>query len=130
MSAAERASRSVTAPGTSGPVRGPMMGSSSRVTRHTHVWVRGRVRRCVATDIDRPEDDVLRARSMQPMISAADLPRARTWYRDKLGLEPDQEPPDSLVYRFGDTRFIVFAAADARTARHSVASWVVDDLVR
>lgn len=73
-------------------------------------------------DIDHPEDDVLRARSMQPMIPAADLPRARTWYRDKLGLEPDQEPPDSLVYRFGDTRFIVFAADDAGTARHSVAS--------
>ncbi|WP_433204789.1 VOC family protein [Dactylosporangium sp. CS-047395] len=62
------------------------------------------------------------------MIPAADLARVREWYRSRLGLVPVQELPDSLLYRSGDTLFVVFTAADAGAARHCIACFVVDDL--
>jgi predicted enzyme related to lactoylglutathione lyase len=71
---------------------------------------------------------MLRARTMRPMIPAADLGRVREWYRTRLGLEPEQDLPDSLLYRSGDTHFVVFTAADAGAALHCIVCFVVDDL--
>ena len=82
-----------------------------------------------ATALQTPAERRQQAELDRMLQTPSDKATLAAWYRDKLGLEPDQEPPDSLVYRFGDTRFIVFAADDAGTARHSVASWIVDDLV-
>ncbi|WP_433045282.1 VOC family protein [Dactylosporangium sp. CS-033363] len=62
------------------------------------------------------------------MIPAADLGRVREWYRTRLGLEPEQELPDSLLYRSGESLFVVFTAADAGAARHCIVCFVVGDL--
>jgi catechol 2,3-dioxygenase-like lactoylglutathione lyase family enzyme len=44
---------------------------------------------------------MLKDQHVLPTLPARDLDRARSWYADKLGLTPDQEPPDALLYRTG-----------------------------
>ena len=64
-----------------------------------------------------------------PTIPATDLDRARTWYADKLGLNPDQEIPGALRYQGGSSSaFLLFSAGVAGTSVHQVAAWVVEDL--
>lgn len=63
------------------------------------------------------------------MIAAADLGRARTWYAEKLGLQPFREfDGELLMYRSGASRFSVYATASAGSARNTVAVWRVGDL--
>jgi hypothetical protein len=60
---------------------------------------------------------------------ASDLGRAQAWYADKLGLTPDQEEPEALLYRSGaDRLFLLFASSDAGTAQHQLGAWLVEDL--
>ncbi len=64
---------------------------------------------------------------MLPTIPAGDL--ARSWYADKLGLTPDQEPPDALLYRIGaDGWLLLFASSGAGSVEHQVAAWRVHDV--
>ena len=66
---------------------------------------------------------------IQPMLAASNLERARAWYSEKLGLEPDREYDGELVvYRSGATRLSIYATPSAGTARNTVAEWHVDDL--
>lgn len=66
---------------------------------------------------------------IHPTIPATDLVRARAWYADKLGLNPDQEFPGALRYRVGgNSWFLLFSAGVAGTSEHQVAGWVVEDL--
>jgi catechol 2,3-dioxygenase-like lactoylglutathione lyase family enzyme len=63
------------------------------------------------------------------MLAAVDLVRARTWYANKLGLEPLHYLPDEeMVYRQGATHFSVYQTESAGTARNTVAVWRIDDL--
>jgi len=62
-------------------------------------------------------------------LAASDLNRARTWYAEKLGLEPLQVVDDELlVYRQDATHLSIYATPSAGTARNTVAVWRVDDL--
>jgi catechol 2,3-dioxygenase-like lactoylglutathione lyase family enzyme len=64
-------------------------------------------------------------------IPAADLQRARSFYADKLGLEPAQENPGGLVYMTdGGTAFFVYATEFAGQAGHTIAQIHVDDVVK
>jgi catechol 2,3-dioxygenase-like lactoylglutathione lyase family enzyme len=64
-----------------------------------------------------------------PMLAAADLARARTWYAEKLGLEPFRVfEGEELVYRQGMTHLSIYATPSAGTAKNTVAVWRVDDL--
>jgi catechol 2,3-dioxygenase-like lactoylglutathione lyase family enzyme len=63
------------------------------------------------------------------MLAASDLPRARAWYKEKLGLEPFRVDDDELArYRSGLTHLSIYATPSAGTARNTVAVWRVDDL--
>ena len=65
-------------------------------------------------------------------IPAADLDRARSFYRDTLGLEPAAEWGDGemLVYRTdGGTMFQVYRTEYAGQAGHTIAQFHVDDVV-
>jgi catechol 2,3-dioxygenase-like lactoylglutathione lyase family enzyme len=63
-------------------------------------------------------------------LAASDLNRARTWYAEKLGLEPLQVVDDELlVYRQDATHLSIYATPSAGTARNTVAVWRVDDLL-
>ena len=62
-------------------------------------------------------------------IPAADLGRARSFYADKLGLEPIQEFTGGLIYRTGGgTHFLLYETEFAGTAGHTVAQWHVADV--
>ena len=41
-------------------------------------------------------------------IPAQDLQRARSFYAEKLGLEPSEERPGGLLYRCGEGEFALF----------------------
>jgi catechol 2,3-dioxygenase-like lactoylglutathione lyase family enzyme len=61
--------------------------------------------------------------------AAVDLERARQWYRDMLGLEPEREDPGGVWYRFArDTWLYLYATAAAGTARNTIAGWTVRDI--
>ena len=62
------------------------------------------------------------------MLAAADLDRARTWYRDRLGLTPYKEYPGELMlYLSGKTRFSIYTTPSAGTAKNTVGMWWVED---
>lgn len=61
-------------------------------------------------------------------IPAQDLQRARTFYADKLGLQPAEEGPDGLRYRCGDGGFLLFASSGAASGTHTQLGWDVDDI--
>ena len=61
-------------------------------------------------------------------LPAQDLERARTFYAEKLGLEPVEERPGGLRYRCGNTFFVVFASAGAASGTHTQMGWEVEDI--
>lgn len=63
-----------------------------------------------------------------PSLAAADLTRARTWYADKLGLEPTRQYDDELLVYRGASHFSIYLTPSAGTAKNTVAVWRVPDL--
>jgi len=61
-------------------------------------------------------------------LPAQDLARARTWYAEKLGLEPAEERPGGLRYRCGNSYFALFASAGAPSGTHTQMGWEVADI--
>jgi catechol 2,3-dioxygenase-like lactoylglutathione lyase family enzyme len=61
-------------------------------------------------------------------LPAADLERAKAWYRDMLGLEPVEEYEGAVVYRAGPSTFQIYPSGDAGTARNTQGTWYVDDI--
>jgi catechol 2,3-dioxygenase-like lactoylglutathione lyase family enzyme len=61
-------------------------------------------------------------------LPALDLQRARAFYSDKLGLEPSEERPGGLLYRFENGEFALFESGGAPSGTHTQLGWEVDDL--
>ena len=61
-------------------------------------------------------------------LAASDLPRARSWYADKLGWEPTLEPPTVLVYELFGSAFTLFETEFAGTAKNTVLNWNTTDV--
>jgi catechol 2,3-dioxygenase-like lactoylglutathione lyase family enzyme len=69
-------------------------------------------------------------------LPAQDLERARTWYRDKLGLEPAEERPGGLRYLVGPSsslgtggcEFALFKSAGASDGSFTQLGFEVADL--
>jgi catechol 2,3-dioxygenase-like lactoylglutathione lyase family enzyme len=60
------------------------------------------------------------------VLPAADFERAKTWYRDKLGLTPSQEEGPNGWYRCAEgTWFILTASQYAGTAQNTAAGFTV-----
>jgi predicted enzyme related to lactoylglutathione lyase len=70
----------------------------------------------------------LTAASCAIRLPAQDLERARTWYAEKLGLEPAEERDGGLSYECGGTSFVLFASAGAPSGTHTQASFTVPDV--
>jgi catechol 2,3-dioxygenase-like lactoylglutathione lyase family enzyme len=73
----------------------------------------------------------LKESQVEAAVAVSDLDRARSFYEDRLGLEPgDQEPGISVRYPCGGgTRIFVYLAPDnAGRSQATVAGWFVDDL--
>jgi catechol 2,3-dioxygenase-like lactoylglutathione lyase family enzyme len=61
-------------------------------------------------------------------LPAQDLERARTFYSEKLGLEPSEERPGGLLYRCGGGAFALFKSAGASPGTFTQMAWEVNDL--
>ena len=60
-------------------------------------------------------------------LPASDIDRARTWYSEKMGLEPvDTSEDGSLYYEIGGSRFLVYPSQFAGTNQATAAGLVVD----
>jgi catechol 2,3-dioxygenase-like lactoylglutathione lyase family enzyme len=61
-------------------------------------------------------------------IPARDLERARSFYADKLGLQPAEERPGGLRYRCGNGWFALFQSSGAASGDHTQMAWEVEDI--
>ena len=67
--------------------------------------------------------------SIYTMLPAADLDRARAFYRDVLGLEATMEKPGMLAYSGpGGYIFQLYETSTAGTAQHTQMGWSTWDL--
>lgn len=66
----------------------------------------------------------------QAALPAQDLERAKTFYRDKLGLLPVETDADNARFRVGDgTEFNVFRTMGAPSGTHTQMAFLVEDIV-
>ena len=62
-------------------------------------------------------------------IPAADMTRAKSWYRDKLGLIPAMEDEMGCMYRLGGgTSFLLYPTPNAGQAPNTLLSFATDDV--
>jgi catechol 2,3-dioxygenase-like lactoylglutathione lyase family enzyme len=61
-------------------------------------------------------------------IPVRDLQRARSFYAEKLGLEPSEERPGGLLYRCAQGEFALFESAGAASGDHTQMGWEVEDI--
>ena len=61
-------------------------------------------------------------------IPAQNLERARSFYADKLGLQPAEEGPEGLHYRCGEGSFLLFESSGEPSGSHTQLGWDVDDI--
>ncbi|MDQ8758119.1 hypothetical protein RCO27_17980 [Sphingosinicella sp. LHD-64] len=71
---------------------------------------------------------MLNARKVATRLPAQDLDRARTWYAEKLGLEPAEERPGGLRYMVGGCEFALFASTGQSGGSFTQMSFEVADL--
>src|SRR6266446_2947066 len=74
-------------------------------------------------------NEMLANSNLSARIPGQDLERARTFYRDKLGLIPFEERPGGLRYRCGDGFFSLFQSSGKASGDHTQMAWEVDDIV-
>jgi predicted enzyme related to lactoylglutathione lyase len=61
-------------------------------------------------------------------LPAQDLGRARAFYAEKLGLEPDEERPGGLLYRCAQGEFGLFESTGGPSGSHTQMGWEVEDI--
>lgn len=73
---------------------------------------------------------MLKDKQVGAVLPAADITRARNFYRDKLGLEPENaDAEDNLQYKCGGgSAFLLYQTPNAGTAKNTQIGWMVDDL--
>ncbi len=73
---------------------------------------------------------MLKDSMMFTSIATKDLDAAKAWYSEKLGLTPDQERADGIIYMLGSgTGFLLYETKQfAGTAKNTIAGFRVDDL--
>lgn len=68
-------------------------------------------------------------KEVHTVLPAADLERARMFYRDKLGMEPDEMHGETMVFHpFPGAAFEIYETPNAGTAQNTQMGWVTDDL--
>lgn len=64
-----------------------------------------------------------------PTIPVANMSRAKSWYHDKLGLDPAEEHPTGTIYRLaGGTGFQLYETQFAGTAKNTAMFFTSDDV--
>ena len=60
-----------------------------------------------------------------PTLAVKDVQKARDFYEGVLGLSPSGEPPEGVVYRAGNSMFLVYPSAYAGTNKATAMSFQV-----
>ena len=60
-------------------------------------------------------------------VAVADFDAARSFYEGTLGLQSVMEFPDSVIYKSGNTRLMVYRSDFAGTNKATAATWGVGD---
>ncbi|BCW62745.1 VOC family protein [Paenarthrobacter sp. MSM-2-10-13] len=73
---------------------------------------------------------MLKDQQVGAVLPAHDIARARAYYSEKLGLEPENpDDEDNLQYKCGDgTGFFIYQTPNAGTAKNTQIGWMVSDL--
>jgi catechol 2,3-dioxygenase-like lactoylglutathione lyase family enzyme len=71
---------------------------------------------------------LLQSARPETRLPAADLDRARRWYRDKLGLTPSEERPGGLMYRLAGGVFCLFTSQGRSAGTFTQLALNVDDI--
>ncbi|WP_307038211.1 VOC family protein [Arthrobacter sp. B3I4] len=73
---------------------------------------------------------MLKDQPVGAVLPAADIARARDFYRDKLGLEPDNiGDEDNVRYTCGSgSQFMVYQTPNAGSAKNTQLGWMVPDV--
>ena len=62
-------------------------------------------------------------------VAVKDLDRARTFYRDTLGLTPiDEQDGELIVFKSGSSSLNVYRSQYAGTNKATAVTWTVDDV--
>ena len=71
---------------------------------------------------------LLKDKPSSAIVAVSDLGRARQFYIETLGLEPEGgSEEDALTFRTGDTKLIVYKSEFAGTNKANAAVWNVGD---
>lgn len=76
----------------------------------------------------RPNTDRFEYCGVATRLPAQDLERARSFYSEKLGLDPVEERPGGLLYCCGSASFAVFTSTGAPSGAHTQMGFEVTDL--
>src|SRR5437016_12711258 len=71
---------------------------------------------------------MLRHACIEARIPTQELPRARRWYAEKLGLEPAEERPGGLRYVVASGVFCLFASSGQSDGSFTQMGFYVDDI--
>ena len=61
-------------------------------------------------------------------LPAQDVERARAFYAEKLGLEPERDLDGHMFYAVGGSQFLVFPSSGAPSGTHDQLGLMVDDI--
>lgn len=61
-------------------------------------------------------------------LPAADLERAKTFFREKLGLMPSSETEATALYQVRDGQLALFATSGKASGDHTQIGWTVEDI--
>ena len=71
---------------------------------------------------------MFRPQIIVPVLPAQDLERAKSFYRDMLGMQPEEANEFEARYRAGGVDFFLFRSTGKASGDHSQAAFLVDDL--
>ncbi len=71
---------------------------------------------------------MLSKREFHTTLPVQDLNRAKKFYAEKLGLQPDSETAGGLVYRGKDSWFLLFPSMGASNGQFTQGGWETDDI--
>jgi len=72
---------------------------------------------------------MLKAAAIVPYIPVSDVPRARKFYEEKVGLKPKEVYAGGVIYECGNGSWVfMYPSGGAGTSKASTAFWSVDDV--
>jgi len=71
---------------------------------------------------------MLKDHDVGAVLPAEDMERARRFYEETLGFEPESADPQGVMHRSGSSLFTVYPTQYAGMAQHTQVGWLVEDL--